>query len=504
MTSSTPLNLFPAPHRTAVPRKSSLKKFTPDARSATPGELKGVAIQVNSPCSRSASPVVQPATDHIKHSLFCDAESATPGHYIQGRPKKHVRSRRRSSASQLEGTVGNSPYQHSESWDEITPLPENTNFGTVPASPQRYPASQLRRPLVPAHISTEVLPDEDMMARPLGDRPSPLPTQDSFNMRSPARSDFSPSVRSNSPTLVRSNSGSTIRSGRPPPTYNAAARSIFPVYDHTRTFQEQQYYPTARTPTPTIPSEKVSKFDSPVVGRPKLDRFDSAVTIVDNYEHIPIGQAEDMAEVWNASSNFQCAGRKIQLGLHQPYANGTSLAIGVAQDKLLYSMTKLPTSEDKDAARVLAVNKHSPQNTHTETVAQMGLPDPSRSSKQREKDVVVVFPQMAAVHSIEAISNSPAAAEIAVFDPTASGPEAKRSASPKTQSRKHTPDTAANSSAQHASETASVPSQPLTVSSTPTLAAFPSPSQNPLPEAVMPKTPERKSVCTIPLRLPQP
>ena len=429
MTSSTPLTLFPALHRTAVPRKSSLKKSTPNASPVTPGELRGVALQITTPSSSGTSPVVAPATDHIKHSLFCDTESSTPGHYIQGRPKKHVRSRRRSSASQTVTSRSNSPAQVNESLDDITPLPENTSFGPPPTSPRRHPAAQLKRPTVPAHISVEVLPDEEMMASPNGDKPSPLPTQQSFSSRPFAQPEYPSAIseRSGSPTLVRSNSGSSVRSGRPPPKYTTQARSIFPQYDHTRAFQEQQYYPTVRSPTPTLSSEKVSKFDSPNMKRPHSDRFDSAVALVDGYEHIPIGTLHDQQEVWKASSNiFPCGGRKLQLGLHQPHGQGTSLAVGVSQDQLLYSMKKEFTSEAHDAPQILAVSKHHPFNASADTIAQMCLPDPSRNNKQREDDVVAVFPQLAAVNAIEAISNSPAAAEIATFDPTASGPEAKR------------------------------------------------------------------------------
>lgn len=399
-----------------------------------PGELKGVAIQVTSPSVSSGSPVVGPANDHIKHSLFCDSASSAPGQYVQARPKRHLRTRRRSSASEPSTcSASGSPPMGSEGFDEITPLPLNTNFGNAPTSPRRHPAAQLKRPNVPAHISVEVLPDEEMMASPNGDKPSPLPTKDCFGPVSPMRSEFpaSMSVRSASPTLVRSNSGASIsKSAKSPPQHNAPTRSIFPQYDHTRGIHEQQYYPHGRSPTPTLPSDKVSKLGSPASNRPEFGRFDSAVALVDGYEHIPIGTQHDLIAVFNASSDiFPCAGRKCQLGLHQPYAQGTSLAIGISPDQLLYSMNKVDSSvlyKDSSTQFDLAVNKHNPQATLTEPVAQMGLPDPARTSKERENDVVTIFPQMAAINAIEAASNSPMAAEIASFDPTASGPEAKR------------------------------------------------------------------------------
>lgn len=399
----------------------------------TPGELKGVAIQVTSPSVTSGSPTVQPANDHIKHALFCDTTSAGTGQYVQAKPKRHLRTRRTSSASEP-STCSNSasPPTGGEGFDEITPLPINTNFSTTPTSPRKRSAAQLKRPTLPAHISVEVLPDTEMMASPNGDKPSPLPTKDCFAI-SPMRSEFatSMSMRSASPTLVRSNSGASVsKCAKSPPQDNPPMRSIFPQYDHNRAFHEQQYYPHGRAPTPTLPSEKVSKISSPDCKRPDLERFDSAVALVDGYEHIPVGTKSDLVAVWNASSDiFPCAGRKCQLGLYQPYAQGTSLAIGTGPDQLLYSMSKMaPSVLYKEATTqcVLAVNKHCPQQPLTETVAQMGLPDPTRTAKERENDVVTIFPQMAAVNAIEAVSNSPAAAEIATFDPTASGPEAKR------------------------------------------------------------------------------
>lgn len=272
-----------------------------------------------------------------------------------------------------------------------------------------------------------------MMASPNGDKLSPLPTRDSFGPVSPMRSEYPAgmSIRSASPTLVRSNSGASTRKDiKTQPQPEAPIRSIFPQYDHTRAFHEQQYYPNVSSPTPTLPSDKVSKLGSPDCKRPELERFDSAVALVDGYEHIPVGTKNDLVAVYNASAGiFPCAGRKCQLGLYQPLAHGTSLAIGTSADQLLYSMNKLaPSMLYKEATTqcVLAVDKHPPQGIQSETIAQMGLPDPARTKKERENDVVSIFPQMAAIHAIEAVSNSPLAAEIAAFDPAARGPEAQR------------------------------------------------------------------------------
>jgi hypothetical protein len=85
-------------------------------------------------------------------------------------------------------------------------------------------------------------------------------------------------------------------------------------------------------------------------------------------------------------------------------------------------------SSDSKALKQLVIKKHQPNVAQAppSPVAQMALPDPSRPIKERENDVVTIFPQMAAVKAIEEVSNSPMAAEIATFDPTAKSPEAAR------------------------------------------------------------------------------
>lgn len=187
-----------------------------------------------------------------------------------------------------------------------------------------------------------------------------------------------------------------------------------------------------RSVTPTLPTEKVSKSTSPPEKKRSLEPMDSAVALVEGYEHIPSATNEDLMAVWNAScGNFPVPGRKVQIGLLQPRNKGTSLAIGNAENELLYSMSKeeLPSTADTSSSvKQLVIKKHHPriEKTPPSQVAQMALPDPNKSMAEREKDVVTIFPQMAAVKAIEDVSNSPMAAEIATFDPTAKGPEAAR------------------------------------------------------------------------------
>jgi hypothetical protein len=161
-----------------------------------------------------------------------------------------------------------------------------------------------------------------------------------------------------------------------------------------------------------------------------FERVDSAVALVEGYEHIPSANKDDLMAIWNAScGNFPVPGRKVQTGLFQPHGKGTSLAIGNSENELIYSMGKeeMPTKSSEPAPlKQLIIKKHVPQvgRAAPSPVAQMALPDPAKSLKERENDVVTIFPQMAAIKAIEDVANSPMAASIATFDPTANSPEA--------------------------------------------------------------------------------
>lgn len=415
-----------------MPRKSSLKKPRPSNVSVAPGELIGDSVLVKS-APNSPALVLQRANDTIQHSLFCEPSSAGQTTSNRGVLRRQFRPRRRSSASG--STSSASPLVDNETpptsaEDELSELPLNTQFGT-----RRPSKGHLQRPQLPTNISTEVQPDVDMLTSPGGDSISPLPSKTLFAQVSPRQSEFPApqSMRSESPTptLLRSNStGTTV----PPysPGSLTQAKSIFPQYDHSRPLQEQNYYPTARSPTPTLPSEKISKLGGQVDHKPALERMDSAMALVDGYEHIPFANSNDLMAIWNAScGNFPVPGRKVQLGLVQPRGSGTSLAVGNSEDELLYSMGKelMPAiSKDAVVSKQLVIKKHQPQyqTCPPSPVAQLALPNPARSRKERENDVVSIFPQMAAIQAIEVVSNSPVAASIATFDPMAKSPEAAR------------------------------------------------------------------------------
>lgn len=437
MASSTPLSLFPsAPQplpsaQQPQPRKSSLKKpksafDTP----AAPGELRGVAVQIN---TTPASPklVVSPAKDQFKHSLFCEPDS-------NGQKLSTQRIARRRGPTPRRGSDASSITSASPLIDLTTPvsakddqsvsLPEPTMSAqpvnmNAPFQQQQAPANLV----ITQHASVNT----DTLISPGGDTISPLPDKLFFNNTSPRQAEFPPSksMRSVSPSLMRSNSTATTAV---PPYSPPAARSIFPQYDPTVPLHDQHYYPTARSPTPTLPYDKVSKIERPVEQVQTLKRLDSGVALVEGYEHIPHANSEDLQAIWNASHGiFPVSGRKVQLGLLQPRNRGTALAIGSSRGDVLYSMDKdlapAPTKESMPFKQLL-ITRHHPQKPDglPSPVAKLGLPDTNKLNKEKGNDVVTIFPQTAAVQAIETIANSPVAAEIATFDPGAKSPEAAR------------------------------------------------------------------------------
>lgn len=418
------LHVFPP--NVTQPRKSSLKKSKSGDISGSTGELKGVAFQVNT--TRSSPGMVRPGNEQIKHSLFCDSTTSNSDTTSESLGR-HQRSRKRSSASSLVRV--DTPLAEDE--DELSPLPENTTFGSTSPATRLKPA--VERPTLPITVSTEVHPGTDASVSPGGDRLSPLPSKSHFSPTSPLKSEF-PSARSqtsNSPTLVY---GESPAISVPPysPGDLMTSRSIFPQYDHTKPLNQQKYYSNVRSTTPTLPREKVSKFTTSADDKkhafPTLDmqHVNPAEIVVVGYEHIPIAHRSDLEAVCNAScGNFPVAGRKALFRLLQPRGGGTSLGVGISEDALLYSMDKTSCSDSKTSNELL-IAKHSSGSTSSCTVAQLVLPDPAEASKPGRDDVVSIFPQMAAINAIETIANSPVGSEIAKVDPTAASPEAARMA----------------------------------------------------------------------------
>ncbi|KAK5126875.1 hypothetical protein LTR08_004558 [Meristemomyces frigidus] len=399
MSSTVSLHLFPSSANTVSPRKSSLKK----AQSApAPIELRGLALQVNAPLS--STPKILPASDHFVHSLFCDPAASPQSDRSSQRQLSRPHTRRRPSETSTQ--ILSSDASQTIDEDQLAPLPMNTHFGAS-SPPRRHPSSQLKRPNLPWSISIETQPDVEESLHE-NDRLSPLPEKTRFISASPRTSEY--------PT---------------PLSESAPMRSMFPQYDPTKPATAQSYYPSSMTPVQSLPREKISKDGSPIQ-QPMLKRYDSGTALTDRYEHAPAAQNSDLLRIWNASNDqVSAAGRKVELPLYQPKGKSMTLALGGSAERPLFSMEKaLPQSPSQRAkkAQHLAVEKQSPRGGTPVPVAQLALPECTGGSSDVKSDtaIIFVFPQAAAVYAIEAIANSPAAQEIATFDPTAKSPEAAR------------------------------------------------------------------------------
>ncbi|CAK3815711.1 Hypothetical predicted protein [Lecanosticta acicola] len=423
-----PLSLFPAPSTSSgLPRKTSLRRNksqnTPNANGEV--NLKGVAFQVvNSPIS---SHQVQPPPDPIKHSLFCDpyntqSRSRTPEPRLMtssdSSPKAPLR--RQSATRRRSNPLMQSPSFYEETSateDRLAPLPVNTHFGSGSPS-KRGLVSQLKRPNVPFSIQPE---KANTPTSPTceDDQLSPLPSKTQFQ---------SPKQSSESPASFYSTSsppGKTASS--PASTVSTSMRSLFPVYDPSRPLDRQSYYPNPDAVSPPISvSESFSKISRPV-DRAPVKRNDSALGLVDGYEHIHAAAHCDMVALWKASRDeHPVAGRKVQLGLYQPPGNGKSLAIGTSPQDLIYSLTRDHDIDDSGLApKQFAIKKHCPIAPATSSVAKLSLPQWKSDKLGKEiNESTAIFPHAAALDAIEAIADSSEAQHIAAYDPTAQSQQA--------------------------------------------------------------------------------
>lgn len=399
-----------------------MKKPRQTAASASQAELVGIALQINARTQIATR--VQPADNQIKHititprssTIQVDAKASN-----QGSPRRQLRTRRRSSAISLDSVQHVSEPLLED--DQLSPLPINTSF--IPSTPPRIrtPTGRLQRAAAPKEISTNTGLDAEDVAADV-DQLSPLPSKEFFRPPTPTKATEYPSpssFRSVGSTLVRSNSGATERSpldAGPAPQM----RSMFPQYDHSKPLSRQQYHPCPSAAPPPSTRPHFSKRAS----KPTLKREDSAVALMDEYQSVPKATPADVLGIWHASTtSTPPSGRKVQLELNQPAGPGISLSIGVG-GRSLYSMeTSDHVLSFRDSSiKRLAIQKTCPEAQVASPVAQLSVSGASRSTDAEA--LTVISPHQAAVDAIQIVANTPAACEIAYFDPVGKSPEAAR------------------------------------------------------------------------------
>ncbi|KAK1084607.1 hypothetical protein LTR33_002559 [Friedmanniomyces endolithicus] len=359
MASSIPLHLFPsATTYPPPPRKSSLKKPTPIFVAQPQGQLRGLALQVST--GPASPPRILPATDTYKHSLFCEPSTVTV--VDQSSPGLPRRQHARRRTSRTDSLIARSPGLPAEitatqNEDRLSPLPINAQFGSSPR-PSRTSSKHLIRPTVPNAIVVKEIVGAEPTASADDDQLSPLPEKIKFSPPSPRLPEYSgapPQRSANWPT--RSTSAATHKTTKSP-ALHAPMKSIFPEYDSGRPLDQQAYYPTNQAYAQSLPSAKVSKASNPI-RRPSIKRFDSALALVDGYEHIPFAETGDLLSLWKASNDqFPVAGRKVQLSLHQPTTRDTAITVGASANERLFSMSRTPAQSSAGDAKHWTVEKH--------------------------------------------------------------------------------------------------------------------------------------------------
>ncbi|KAF2210589.1 hypothetical protein CERZMDRAFT_118143 [Cercospora zeae-maydis SCOH1-5] len=412
------LTLFPS-STAGLPRKSSMKKN--DKASNADGEvnLKGVAFQIV-----GATPRVQAAPETFQHSLFCNPpvaspklgrssmrSASSPSATHLGPIRRTSRTRRRSSPI-IEGpdAVGD----HVAQEDKLSELPRNTHFGSTTPPRRSVSSASQRQRLQPASIVTKVTTRAaHELITPVDEKDavSPLPEKTRFRSTTP-KQDYSSPSRTDSP--ARS------------PGFAPPMQSIFPQYNPSRPLQHQSYYPTARAQSPPAYHSPVASSVGSPIQRQELKRYDSAVGLVDGYEHIPAAGHADLEALWRASvESYPCDGRKVQYNLYQATSDPSiKLAVGTSHEDLLYSMNRQSTSGN--SPKRYALRKHCPTAPCSSPVSELVLPEKSDDPKDRGLEVTTIFPQTAAIAAIEAVADSPRARNIATFDPGAQSAEAAR------------------------------------------------------------------------------
>lgn len=369
-----------------------MKKPKLRAESPAPVGLQGVGLRVQTDVT--GPPKVQRADEHIKHSLFCEPAECEQQLSDRSPPRRRRAVRRSIGASSSKA-----------------------------ASPNQSSA-------------IEHSPDDDKLA------PLPIKIVDRKDSMSPLQSNpwDEKSIVSGSPTLVRANSGAIAR-GERSPAYVSPMRSMFPRYDPALPLSQQQYYPADESPI-SLPREQGSKIANPIQEdekktKPAAERPSAPIHGNAN--------SDELVDLWDAANgNITRSTRTAKLSLQRntlaPLSPGrksksspTVLSLGRSSEAPLYSIERVDSpssSREPTPPKELLVRRYRPDAPASLPVAQIALQDLSADSASNGSPAqtrsISIFPQMAALHAIEAVVNSPAACEIARFDPLASSPQAAR------------------------------------------------------------------------------
>lgn len=220
------------------------------------------------------------------------------------------------------------------------------------------------------------------------------------------------------------------------PEPEAPMRSIFPVYDPTKTLAEQSYKPTQASPT-HIPRTQISR--SPYSPEfyiphgnitndgsksPPPKPFFTPSHLLDNLWVAANGQDDPSVQMYT-------------LRMHRATAANPTITFGTTPSLPFYSLAQSNLAGDYEVPSImneLLIQRHHPTQprvlpvSHLDLIAPPTLDSNAFDPHQQEPVTLLtsIFPKLAALQALDAAANSPAASHIALTDPGATSPAAQR------------------------------------------------------------------------------
>ncbi|KAJ4305099.1 hypothetical protein N0V90_000629 [Kalmusia sp. IMI 367209] len=346
---------------------------------------------------------------------------------------------------------------------QVNSVPVSPNNEAMPPPPPPPPPPPAVAAPPRAHLPTLVIQTPSQHSRPTFNSP-PRPRESSPNLhRTPPRG--SPDQRAQSPavsvqdgryrsqtsspelnrtaspafstadTLVRANSNAAqLRSRTPQP--EAPMRSIFPVFDPSKSLSQQAYKPTQASPT-HIPRTQISRspyspdfyvphnnIASSGPASPPPKPFFTPSHLLDNLWLATNGQEDPAVQIYT-------------LRMHRATAANPTITFGTTPSLPFYSLAQSNLAGSNAVQSImneLTIQRHHPTQPRVLPVAQLDLMTPPSTGAnmldphQQEPVTLLtsIFPKLAALQALDAAANSPAASHIALMDPGATSPAAQR------------------------------------------------------------------------------
>jgi len=311
-------------------------------------------------------------------------------------------------------------------------------------------ANQIVAPAAPPRVHTRAAPSQQRTAPPqmhrkesvsrARDPRAPMSKAPAQDVQQSCVADVSRAISpafSSASTLVRANSTAT-RGENVSPHEEIPMRSMFPVYDPTIPLASQLYKPTQASPT-QLPRTQISRspyspdsyvphhnvlMDGSVALPPPTRLFFTPSSLLDNLWLAANGQAEPSVQVYT-------------LRMHRATVANPTVTFGTTLSLPFYSLAQSSPAAGHEVPSMtnkLFIQRHHPTQPRILPIAHLDLiPPPSLDNvmfdpQQQEPTTLLtsIYPKLAALQALDTAANSPAASRVALSDPSAQSPTAKR------------------------------------------------------------------------------